>query len=109
MSFCAKTLTELMIAITEEQVCSWSPYDAALYFLLDILQDCRLDVLYFLHQVKSLFPDSLFKTILMSMSSDLQFLLPIFHLRSLTTIVPSTLRKTLTAICIRYFNLRLCA
>lgn len=80
MNFCAKTLTELMIAITEEQVCSWSPYDAALYFLLDILQDCRLNVLRFLHQVKSHFPDSLFKTILMSMSSDLQFLLP--HLPS---------------------------
>ncbi|EFO62321.1 Hypothetical protein GLP15_581 [Giardia lamblia P15] len=75
MSFCAKTLTELMIAITEEQVCSWNPYDAALYFLLDMLRDYRQDALYFLHQAKSLFPDSLFKTMLISMSSDLQFLL----------------------------------
>ncbi|ESU40941.1 Hypothetical protein GSB_152427 [Giardia duodenalis] len=75
MSFCAKTLTELIIENTETQFCGWDPYDSALCSLLSMLQEYHRNALYFLYQAKTLFPDNLFGTILESMSCDLQSLI----------------------------------
>lgn len=75
MSFCAKTLTELMIAFNEQQACSWDPYDSALCSLLEMLKRGHQGSVYFLHKAKKMFPDNLFKNILISILSDLRSLI----------------------------------
>lgn len=75
MSFCAKTLTELTIALTEQHICSWDPYNSALCSLLDMLHEDRQGAIYFLHKAKRMLPNNLFKNIIISMFSDLHSLI----------------------------------